>query len=488
MPRKYSPMQVHKALKSADAAFNKKKFAKAIDKYKKVIFMDSKSAYAWFKLGVSYQRMDKLKEALESYNGSLKVQITFEVLYNTGLLLLQTGELKRAEDVLKKALKQPDNNDKMNFLAHFNLGRVFLSEKNSNKAIKNFKQALAINPKQPIIYFLLGEANKISKNIKQAILEYETCLSYDAAFKDAILALSRIYLEPEFDNAGLAISLITKYLKKVPIDVDLWIIKGDIHFSLNDYSNAIESYARARTIAAPSDTIILIKEANALQKFDKDFEVMDLIDSFLKINPNNLVILMYKAEFLTNQKNRDKAKKILDNIIKLPESIKNPETLIILGNLYFMNNFLDKAEEIYKLSLKFNINDKFSVQKQLIIVLIRKNLFLPAKEETLKILELGVDAIQRLQILHLQSLIDYKLENYISAELISSSALKDLKQTKDNNLLAQFTILHSKSLIKLNKTKTAKKELSNLMKINSQVKLLIKNDKDLNQVFEEEFY
>ncbi|MHA2365192.1 MAG: tetratricopeptide repeat protein [Candidatus Hodarchaeales archaeon] len=483
MPRRYTPIQIHKAIKSADAVFDKKQYSKAVEKYKRVLNMDRGSAYGWFKLGLTYQRINKLNEALEAYSESLNVELNFEVLYNKALILLQKEQYKEAEDTFKKTLTIAENTEQKNYIAWINLGRVYLANKNPKSARKAINKAREIKPEEPLVYYLLGDTYRLLKKISESIWSYEKSLELNPLFREAIINFCSLLLE--IKDASRAISLISRYLKQKPEDIELWGIKGEIHVSMNDFENGRVSFAKARN-QQPDNVEYLIKEGRCLQALEKSLEALELIDKFLDSNIN-VDVLIYKAEIHAMLSQKEKAGETLESILRdFSEVIQEPNLCVSVANIYSINKNLEKAEELFKHALTLGFMNSWQIHKQLTIIAFEKGQIEEAKKRCLEIIELAKNSNQKTQGLHLKTLIDLKQKNYIEAEKTVTMGLNVAEKSGNTELLILLTLLQAKTLQKLEKQKNAKKTLEKLIKKYDQVKMLIKSDTDLKDLFSEE--
>ena len=80
------------------------------------------------------------KQALSKDSNSIKAN------YNLGNTLYQQGKFEEARTHYQKTLNQSNvsNEDRQN--AFYNIGKIYLDEKNGEMAVKNFKEALRLNP------------------------------------------------------------------------------------------------------------------------------------------------------------------------------------------------------------------------------------------------------------------------------------------------------------------------------------------------------
>jgi tetratricopeptide (TPR) repeat protein len=101
------------------------------------------SALVWNKMGISYQMLYDLKEAMRCYKESLKLQPANPfVLNNLGTVQELLGSYSAAERNYRKALKLVPNDTE----ALRNLGTNLIRQGEYDRGADAYKQALAINP------------------------------------------------------------------------------------------------------------------------------------------------------------------------------------------------------------------------------------------------------------------------------------------------------------------------------------------------------
>ena len=72
------------------------------------------------------------------------------------------------------------------------IGQSYLLNKEYNKAITKFSEAMKINPQEPEIYYYLGLAYEGTEKLTEAIKMYEKTLLLDKSFSNAEMRLSEL--------------------------------------------------------------------------------------------------------------------------------------------------------------------------------------------------------------------------------------------------------------------------------------------------------
>lgn len=123
-----------------DALMMHKRYQAAIDSYKTI---SQPSAPVWNKMGIAYQMMLNLNEAIRCYRASLKLDPhDAHVLNNLGTVYDLTHEPRAAEHMYRQALKA----DPQSAITYKNLGTNLLGQQKFAKGWDAYKKALAIDP------------------------------------------------------------------------------------------------------------------------------------------------------------------------------------------------------------------------------------------------------------------------------------------------------------------------------------------------------
>ena len=129
----FSQKQVRKELRNGNKDYNREKFTEAEISYRKALELNARSADAAYNLGNSLYKQDKLPEALEQYQA---------------------------------AASNEKDKEKAAATWH-NTGNVFMKNKDYQKSIEAYKQALRRNPLDDETRYNLALAQKLLQNQQQ---------------------------------------------------------------------------------------------------------------------------------------------------------------------------------------------------------------------------------------------------------------------------------------------------------------------------------
>jgi Tfp pilus assembly protein PilF len=123
-----------------DALMTHQRYQAAIASYKNA---EPESANAWNKMGIAYQLMFNLEDALRCYQAALKLdRQNTHVLNNLGTIYDSLKEYQKAERYYRRALQIVPNSA----LVNKNLGTNLLAQHKFDKGWEAYQRALAIDP------------------------------------------------------------------------------------------------------------------------------------------------------------------------------------------------------------------------------------------------------------------------------------------------------------------------------------------------------
>jgi tetratricopeptide (TPR) repeat protein len=123
-----------------DSMSVRQRYQAAIAAYNKVSPM---TAVVWNKMGIAYQMMFDVKDAIRCYNTSLKLDPrNAQVINNLATVYDSQKQFSQAEKLYRKALKI----DPQSALIHRNLGSNLMAQHKYKKGSESYRAALAIDP------------------------------------------------------------------------------------------------------------------------------------------------------------------------------------------------------------------------------------------------------------------------------------------------------------------------------------------------------
>ncbi|HRI02440.1 MAG TPA: tetratricopeptide repeat protein [Pyrinomonadaceae bacterium] len=125
-------------------------------------------SFAYTEMGVQYLRLNELNKADEALLAALKIKpAAYEPLLMRGIVMFRANRFADAATMLRGALKAKDQSA----IAHFYLGRTFMSQKKYDEAEKEFNLSLTIGGEQ------MKEAHRMLANMYLSREDYKRTLT-----------------------------------------------------------------------------------------------------------------------------------------------------------------------------------------------------------------------------------------------------------------------------------------------------------------------
>jgi tetratricopeptide (TPR) repeat protein len=318
-------------LTQAEAAIEKKDYAAAEPLLKKVVSVQPSNYQAWFDLGFVYNALGKNDESISAYRQSVTAKPDiFESNLNLGLSLAKSNQ-PGAEEFLRAAtkLKPQSHPDEGHARAWLGLGHV-LGEHDPDAAIEAFRQASALQPKDPeprlSAGLLLEKANKFADAEEQ----YKEALTLDPASQDALVGLANVYMRgkryPEAED------YLRKVVEQRPTEAQPHIQLGRVLAADQKYDEAALELQAGLKIA-PNDAGAQSDLADVYMETGKFAEAEAVYRSLLAAHPQNAELHQKAGQALMKQKKFPEAVQEFIAAIKL-----KPDWGAVYGDLAFAAN------------------------------------------------------------------------------------------------------------------------------------------------------
>lgn len=211
-------------LTQAESAIEKRDYASAEPLLQQVVAADPNNFQAWFDLGFVYNGLGNTQESIAAYRKSVAAKPdVFESNLNLGLMLAKTGQ-PDAEQFLRAAttLKPTAKVDEGHARAWLSLAHVLENSK-PDQAIEAYKQAAALEPKDPEPHLSAGLLLEKENHFADAEQEYNQALAIEPGSSDALTGLANIYMRGQrfADADPILRKLIAMHPENVPARLQL---------------------------------------------------------------------------------------------------------------------------------------------------------------------------------------------------------------------------------------------------------------------------
>jgi type IV pilus assembly protein PilF len=153
----------------------KGRYTEGLEQYQKVLELDPKFTEAHNAMGATYLELGKWDEAIREFEITLQdlLYLTpFYVLNNIGWAYYKKGDPQKAIENFKKAIAmKPDFG-----LAHYNMGLVYKDNNQREEAIASFRSAIAQVPnlgdahfQLGVLYFNAGKQEDAKKSFQEVV-------------------------------------------------------------------------------------------------------------------------------------------------------------------------------------------------------------------------------------------------------------------------------------------------------------------------------
>ena len=232
----------------AEEAIRKKDYASAEKMLVSVTQQDPTHYQAWFDLGFVLNAVGRTDESIAAYRKSVGAKPdVFESNLNLGLMLARAGQPDAAE-YLRAAtkLKPTEKVDEGRARAWVSLGHV-LETSSPQEALEAFRQAIALQPKDPEPHISAGMLLERQKDVGGAEKEYQIVLALEPASAEAAVALANLYMQSQ--RLPEAESMLRKLVAEKPNDAMLHLQLGRLLAGQKKYEDAAAEFEAALKVS-----------------------------------------------------------------------------------------------------------------------------------------------------------------------------------------------------------------------------------------------
>ncbi len=271
-------------LTQAEELIQKQDYAAAEPLLQKVVAADPANYEAWFDLGFAENALGKTDDSIAAYRKSVAAKPdVFESNLNLGLQLAKTGQ-PDAEQFLRDAtqLKPTSHVAEGHARAWLSLAHV-LEAKKPEGALTAYRQAAALQPKDPEPHLAAGLLLEKQGKTSDAVDEYKQALALDPT-SDALTGLANIYMR------GRRFPEAEEYLRKVtaahPDDAGAHIELGRVLAAQNKNDAAVAEL-QAGVKLAPADLSAQRDLADLYSTSGKNDQAEAAYRAMLAAHPND---------------------------------------------------------------------------------------------------------------------------------------------------------------------------------------------------------
>lgn len=181
----------------------------SISYYKKFIDADPYSHYAWYNLGIVYNKLEKYDEAVQAYGYATLIDETFASAY-------------------------------------FNMGNSYMGLNKFTEAMEAYRQTEKLEGPSAEIYFCQGAAYEKIEQFELAIKYYRKAVKLDIMYDEALFGIG-ICLNKQ-DKWYEAIHFLNKALRMNPENPQYWQAVAEAEFKTGNILSSLDAYEEASSL------------------------------------------------------------------------------------------------------------------------------------------------------------------------------------------------------------------------------------------------
>jgi tetratricopeptide (TPR) repeat protein len=362
-----------------DRYMNDKNVEAAIIEYRNAVQQDPRFGEAYRKLSTAYLNRGDAAEALRAAVQAAELLPEVEdAQLEAGALLLVNGRFAEARGQAEKVLAKNDKNIRARVL----LGNATAGLKDTDTAIKEFEEAIRLDPQQAGVYTGLALLKASTGEREEAERIFKQAIATDGKSATARLALVQFYWSAEQFaqaeatlkeahqvlpndaqvNVTMAVFLqaMRRHKEAEPFlraaaeadkDPRLKMLLADYYIGQNrgdEAAKLLEPIVADRQVGGVASTRL----AGIAQAQGRQQDALAMIDRAIAQQPNNARTLAAKSDLLRQQNQLDEAAKVADQAVAAnPQSA---EAQFAKGRVLRAKGSFDKAEVAFNEVLRLN--------------------------------------------------------------------------------------------------------------------------------------
>jgi tetratricopeptide (TPR) repeat protein len=280
-----APKSVHPRVALGNMYYVLGKSEDALKEYEAAVALSPGSPEPHLSIATTYARMRQFDKALKAADALKHILDRGDPLNPTALML--KGALYSQQKQYDRAIEQYKAAIAKNFRhyqAHLNLGNIYTQLIRFDAAIESYKNAISVKPNAPRAYLMLGQIYIAHKQLAEAKTAYENVLKLNPNVPVAQNNLAWIYAENE-ENLNEAIQMAESAKKLVPGSIQILDTLGWVYYKKGDYQKALENIMAAIQSGA-REAEVYYHLGLIHVKMDNKSDAQEAFRQALTLNPN----------------------------------------------------------------------------------------------------------------------------------------------------------------------------------------------------------
>ena len=337
-----------------------KEYVKAFKCFNRIISNDPRNPHAYYGLGKLYQSMNDMDdEAFKNYNKCIEIEPNYlKALIQLGVLFLKHKNFDKSLEILDKVYEL----DKNNALCLTCLGNIYIEKKEFEKAEEYLLKSIKLDKNNIATNSALADVYFAKEKYEDAIQKYLNAIKLGGKLPEIYLNLAHCYYIK--DKYELSINNYINALKIVKnTRHDYYYYLGNALVAGKRYKDAIKAYQAA--IKLKNNKLLYYFVLGRACYLDNQFKsgikyLEELIDIKNKLNIENnedfddkdALFLLFKCYSSLPSIDQKKCKYLISELMK--DDPKNVKYINCLAILYEKTNQTFEAMQAYKKILKID--------------------------------------------------------------------------------------------------------------------------------------
>lgn len=395
---------------------------KALEQVDEVLSREPENLEALTTKAQILDRQKNVTEALSLLDEVLNREPTFiDALVLKAAILLKNQSFDDALALIDKGLEVDEKNISLYILKI----KIHDEQNDVDAVINDYLKLLEIQPDNDAIRFALVKEYVKKDQLNEAEEVLRSLLEKEPDNLKAKLVILDLLLAKERE---LALKQMESFLEGSRLSDKIEFAKWAVLNNDRSRAEQLLQEVAAKTEVNKEKVSALFLLAN-MSIQEKDYErARKIIDNILSIDPGFVEAKVLRASVLMANNKITEAEKLLNNI--LWESPDLDKAMVLLGNIYSQKGELDKATQKYKDALKVN-----PANIQALLPIVRKEIANKHHKYARELLQRAMaKGGQRLDLLQLLVQLDLADEQWDSARRL----IKVIDRSKKGHVLAQF--------------------------------------------------
>ena len=300
----------------------------------------------WQNVAKSIQEtVDKVQSQVEAPSGRSKKELSAELAFQQGNVLMMLGQVDRAIETYSHTIKLNPNNT----YTYNNRGAAYQSKNSFDHAIADYTKAIQLNPNYADAYTHRGVAYGAKGDYDHAIADYTKAIQLNPNYADAYTHRGVAYgAKGDYDHA---IADYTKAIQLNPNYADAYTHRGVAYGAKGDYDHAIADYTKAIQLNPNYADAYTHRGVAYGAKGDYDHAIADYTKA-IQLNPNYADAYTHRG--VAYYKKGEIIYAVQDYSTAIGLNPELAEAYTHRGNVYLSKIDIHRAVEDYNAAIKLN--------------------------------------------------------------------------------------------------------------------------------------